>query len=146
VVEVGDRIEIIVRDAAGQIVSGPAVHQITDGDIERAFATTTMELGNIVPAKSMLAQNYPNPFNPETWIPYQLAEDSDVAIRIYSVSGRMVRVLNLNQKNAGSYMSKQKAAYWNGRDDSGELVASGVYVYSIQAGAFTAVRKMVILK
>jgi hypothetical protein len=146
VVEVGDRVEITVRDAAGQIVSGPAIHQVAVDDIERAFGAMMMELGNIVPEKSMLAQNYPNPFNPETWIPYQLAEDSDVTIRIYNASGRLVRVLDLNHRNAGTYMSKQSAAYWDGRDDNGELVASGVYVYSIQAGAFTAVRKMVILK
>lgn len=146
VVEVGDRVEIIIRDTTGQIVSGPAIHQVTADDLGRALATMTMELGNIIPEKSVLAQNYPNPFNPDTWIPYQLAEEADVIIRIYSASGRLVRALDLNHRNAGTYMSKHRAAYWDGRDDNGESVASGVYVYSIQAGAFTAVRKMVILK
>jgi hypothetical protein len=146
VAEVGDGIEVIIRDATGQIVSGPSIYQVAAADVELAFATTMMELGNIVPEKSMLAQNYPNPFNPETWIPYQLAEEADVTIRIYSASGRLVRVLDLHNKNAGTYMSKHRAAYWDGRDDNGEAVASGVYVYSIQAGAFSAVRKMVILK
>ncbi len=90
-------------------------------------------------------QNYPNPFNPETWIPYQLSEDSRVAIRIYSASGQMIRKLELGHKNAGSYVAKGMAAYWDGTTDAGESASSGVYFYNIQAGNYSgAIRKMTV--
>jgi len=91
-----------------------------------------------------LYQNFPNPFNPETWIPYYLAQEKNVTISIYSTSGQLVRTLALGRKLAGSYISKENAAHWDGRDDSGEQVASGVYFYSIQAGDFAATKKMVV--
>jgi len=94
----------------------------------------------------LLHQNYPNPFNPETWIPYQLREDADVVIRIYSVDGRIVRTLELGRKTAGSYISKTEAVYWDGRDEAGEQVASGVYFYRIRAGRFTDTKKMTIAR
>ena len=93
-----------------------------------------------------LLQNYPNPFNPETWIPYQLAQTSQVTITIYSALGQTVRTLNLGQKDAGMYLSKQTSAYWDGRNATGELVSSGVYFYRIQTGAFSATKKLVVLK
>jgi len=99
-----------------------------------------------IPAETMLFQNNPNPFNPETWIPYQLAEDTDVKIKIYNVTGKLVRRLDLGRKETGLYLSKSKAAYWDGRDYLGQKVASGVYFYTLQAGKFRATRKMVILK
>ena len=98
-----------------------------------------------VPACSSLGQNYPNPFNPETWIPYQLAEGADVAIEIYSTSGRLIRVLELGYRNAGVHTTKQKAAYWDGRNDHGEPVSSGIYFYRIKAGSFTRMRKLAIV-
>ena len=91
-------------------------------------------------------QNYPNSFNPDTWIPYQLAEDVGVTIRLYNVSGRLVRTLDLGYKPTGFYATKDKAAYWDGRNEMGEEVASGVYFYSIQAGEYTATKKMVIAR
>jgi len=100
----------------------------------------------ILPEKSMLLQNYPNPFNPETWIPYQLADDSPVTISIYNAKGELVRTLNLGYQSAGVYIAKSKAAYWNGKDALGERVANGVYFYRLQAGNFSAVRKLVVLK
>ena len=98
------------------------------------------------PGEFALYQNYPNAFNPETWIPYQLPDDMDVSIRIYSVSGQLVKNLELGHKTAGFYTSKDKAAYWDGRNEAGEKVSSGVYFYTIQAGDFTATRKMVVAK
>jgi hypothetical protein len=95
---------------------------------------------------SKLYQNYPNPFNPETWIPYQLAGEAYVTIRIYNSNGQLVRILDLGYRNHGSYLDKAQAAYWDGTNERGERVASGVYFYRIQANDFTAVRKMVILK
>jgi hypothetical protein len=100
----------------------------------------------VLPSRSMLFQNYPNPFNPETWIPFQLAQDAAVKVNIYNSKGQLIRRLNLGQKHAGSYITKARAAYWNGLDEYGNRVASGLYFYSLQAGDFTATRKMVILK
>ena len=99
-----------------------------------------------IPEKSLLAQNYPNPFNPETWIPYQLAKDTTVTISIYNTKGQLIRMLHPGNKEAGIYMTKARAAYWNGKDSFGQSVASGVYYYFLRAGEFTATRKMVILK
>jgi len=98
------------------------------------------------PERAALWQNYPNPFNPETWIPYQLNRDSPVIISIYQATGQLVRRLNLGHKSAGIYVSKSLAVRWDGMDEYGEEVASGVYFYHIQAGNFKATRKMVILK
>ena len=93
-----------------------------------------------------LFPNYPNPFNPETWIPYQLASPTDVKVHIYSLDGRLVRILELGHQQAGVYQSQNKAAYWNGKNEFGERVASGIYYYTLSAGEFTATRRMVILK
>ena len=96
--------------------------------------------------KSALLQNYPNPFNPETWIPFQLAEDTEVEIDIYDISARLVKTILLGKQNAGAYINRDKAVFWNGRNEFGEKVASGVYYYTLRAGDFFATRKMVILK
>jgi hypothetical protein len=93
-----------------------------------------------------LLDNYPNPSNPETWIPYRLPEDADVTIRIYNATGQLVRTLNLGRQSAGAYIDKNKAAYWDGRTDEGSKAASGVYFYTLQAGKYTATRKMTLLK
>jgi len=93
-----------------------------------------------------LLQNFPNPFNPETWIPYQLAQGGDVVIRIYNQKGRMIRALYLGKQSAGVYVTKEKAAFWDGRDNTSERVASGVYYYTLQAGDFSDTRKMLIVK
>ena len=98
------------------------------------------------PTQFRLLANYPNPFNPETWLPYELAENGSVAIRVYSASGQLVRLLNLGNKPAGFYTTKSKAAYWDGKNEAGEQVSSGAYFYIIQAGKFTATKKMVVAK
>lgn len=104
----------------------------------------TQPLKKSQPPFFALFQNYPNPFNPETWIPYRLATDSPVMISIYNAEGQLVRTISLGNKPAGVYVTKESAAYWNGRDGLGENVASGVYYYTLQAGDFRATRKMVI--
>ena len=93
-----------------------------------------------------LLSNYPNPFNPETWIPYQLSDPAEVTVSIYSVDGKLVRTLELGQVPAGVYSEKDRAAYWDGQNEQGEPVASGVYFYTLTAGEFSATRKMVIRK
>jgi hypothetical protein len=99
-----------------------------------------------VPATTRLLQNFPNPFNPETWIPFDLAADAIVTIRIYDVKGQLVRQLDIGKQKAGSYLDKGKATYWDGKNQSGESVSSGIYFYSLKAGSFVAVRRMMILK
>ena len=96
--------------------------------------------------ETKLLPNYPNPFNPETWIPYQLSEAAHVQIRIYDVAGHLVRTLDMGTKLAGSYLSQSQAAYWDGRNDGGETVSSGIYWYELDSGSFRATRKMVIQK
>jgi len=100
----------------------------------------------VLPSRTLLLQNYPNPFNPETWIPFQLAERSDVSIFIYNVKGDLVRTLYPGYKDAGSYILKGKAAYWDGRDDFGNRVASGVYFCQLKAGDSKDTRKIVLMK
>ncbi len=96
--------------------------------------------------RSALLQNFPNPFNPETWIPYQLKQDSNVKIMIFAENGQLVRTLNLGYKQAGYYIDKNRSAYWDGKNESGELVHSGVYFYSINTSDFHATKKMILKK
>jgi hypothetical protein len=98
------------------------------------------------PQKLTLLQNYPNPFNPETWIPYKLNQNSDVEVRIYNVNGQLVQTLYMGKQSPGNYVTKEKAAYWDGRNRTGEKVTSGVYFYQLLARNNSIVRKMVILK
>ena len=100
----------------------------------------------IPPKASVLHQNYPNPFNPETWIPYGLSEASNIRIEIYSLSGQLIRTLDLGYKRPGFYTRRDNAAYWDGINERGEEVASGVYFYTIKAGDFSATRKMTVLR
>jgi hypothetical protein len=99
-----------------------------------------------LPKAFALLQNYPNPFNPETWIPYELSSPADVTISIFSVNGQMVRHLELGSKMPGHYVDTSKAAYWDGKNESGEMVSSGIYFYQLRAGHDAAVRKMIIVK
>ncbi len=96
--------------------------------------------------RTALLQNFPNPFNPETWIPYTLADNTDVNVRIYDVEGKLVRNLDIGYQRSGRYISREKAVYWDGRDQLGESVSSGVYFYTLKADGFSDTRRMVILK
>ena len=106
----------------------------------------TAQLPVTASKEDILAANFPNPFNPETWIPYQLASDADVTLTIHSLDGQLVRRLALGHQVAGTYYSRSRAAYWDGKNDLGEPVASGVYFYTLTARDFTATRKMLIRK
>ena len=120
----------------------------SDGSIafRQGIANLQRLLASLLPEKTALLANYPNPFNPETWIPYHLAEAADVTVRIYAADGALVRTLALGHQVAGIYESRARAAYWDGRNELGESVASSVYFYTFQAGDFTATRKMLIRK
>ena len=131
--------EIGIRDRAGNFNTYDFTETIRFEVIENAPAAPTI-------VRNALLPNYPNPFNPETWIPYQLAKESNVSISIYSVDGKMVRNLNLGYQLAGIYQSRGKAAYWDGKNGIGEQVVSGIYFYTLTAKDFSATRKMLILK
>ena len=113
---------------------------------QRGVSVLEHLLAALTPQATALLPNYPNPFNPETWIPYQLAHDSEVKISIYDARGSVVRVLTLGHQSAGYYTNRSRAAYWDGRNTFGERVASGVYFYQLQAGNVSSLRKMTILK
>lgn len=119
-----------------------------DGSLvfRQGIANLQRLLITITPQQTALLANYPNPFNPETWIPYQLAAAADVTLTIYAIDGELVRTLALGQQPGGMYQSKSRAAYWDGKNELGELVASGLYFYTLTADDFTATRKMLILK
>ena len=108
--------------------------------LEQLLATLT------IPTETRLLANYPNPFNPETWLPYQLSEPAEVTLRIYFMDGTLVRTLSLGHQPAGTYQKRSRAAYWDGQNEQGERVASGVYFFTLSAGDFTATRKMLIRK
>ena len=159
---------ILVAGALGQAQAAPSLHptalttfttadvrewltqahglDLTDPKLQNGIRFLEQLLLAIVPKETALLPNYPNPFNPETWIPYHLAKDADVALTIYAIDGQVVRRLALGHQPAGRYQTRSRAAYWDGRNAFGEPVASGVYFYTITAGDFTATRKMLIRK
>jgi hypothetical protein len=93
------------------------------------------------PTEFALFQNYPNPFNPETTIKYHLAEGSDVQLRIYNIVGQVVRTLVSERQSAGRYQIR-----WEGTDDRGMQVSSGIYFYHVSAGKFQDQRRLMLLK
>ena len=124
------------------------LHAESDGSSKywRAIAFLEYLITAARPNQTVLLANYPNPFNPETWIPYQLSEPTEVTLHIYAVDGALVRALALGHQPAGIYHSRARAVYWDGKNEAGEAVASGIYFYTLSTGNFTATRKMLILK
>ena len=120
----------------------------SDGSLkyQRAIALLESVLTAMRPEQTQLLANYPNPFNPETWLPYHLANPSDVVITIYDVRGRVVRRLALGHQREGYYVNRSRAGYWDGRNAVGEGVASGIYFYQFEADNNSLLRKMLILK
>ena len=134
----------VSQNVAGSNFNPINISQVNFNELSKVSVQNgTLE---ILPAYTKVLQNYPNPFNPDTWLPYQLAQDAPVTISIYNTKGQLLRTLHLGNQNAGIYMAKDKAAYWDGKDDLGQKVASGVYYYTLQVGNFISTRKMVILK
>jgi hypothetical protein len=119
--------DVVVSDSSGNLISAQIIY-------------------NPMVEDTILLANYPNPFNPETWIPFQLKESSDVAITIYDQTGHLIKRINLGRKEAGRYVKKGDAVYWDGKNENGESVAGGLYFYTITAGNFKATRKMIVIK
>ncbi len=119
-----------------------------DGSLafQQGIANLEQLLALFIPEETALLHNYPNPFNPETWIPYQLTEPAEVTLTIHSVNGTVVRMLALGHQPAGIYQTRTRAAYWDGKNEVGESVASGVYFYTLTAGDFNATGKMMVRK
>ena len=118
----------------------------TDATFQRGIIFLEHLLATLTPKETTLLPNYPNPFNPETWIPYHLAHAADVVLTIYDTRGTVVRRFELGHQPAGFYTTRAKAGYWDGRNATGESVASGVYFCQLRAGDYSALRRMVILK
>ena len=159
---------VMVAGALGNAAAAPALHpqvllmftaagvqqwlsqaqslNLTDVTSQKGILFLRQLLDALIPKETALLSNYPNPFNPETWIPYQLAKPADVTLTIYGVNGQVIRQLALGHQLAGTYQSKSRAAYWNGHNNVGERVASGIYFYTLTAGEFTSTRKMLIRK
>ena len=145
VVQVGDVVEVRVLGPDGNIESQTLSVKVTPEHLANAVLSVNLDgIGH--PNQDLLLQNYPNPFNPETWIPYQLSEDSLVSVSIYDTTGQLVRTLPLGFQAAGFYNSQSRAAYWDGRNALGERVASGLYFYQLTTGEFQQTKRMLILK
>jgi hypothetical protein len=115
---------------------------VFDGD---NLSNPALVLGSLevqtTPTEFALLQNYPNPFNPETTIKYNLAEGAGVQLRIYNIVGQVVRTLVSEQQSAGRYQVR-----WDGTDDRGSAVSSGIYFYQVSAGSFSDVKRLMLLK
>ena len=132
------------QDGSVVITRDSASHQTRIWNVRSLLFPKPVLLGAI--KQTALLPNFPNPFNPETWIPYHLAEAAHVRIRIYDVAGHLVRTLDLGPKLAGSYLSREQAAYWDGRNGMGESVSSGVYFYTLEAGNYRRTRRMTVVR
>ena len=159
---------VSVAGALGDVAAAPSLHpqalamltatdvgewlvqaqtlDLTDATSQRGVLFLNQLLAALTPKETALLPNYPNPFNPETWIPYRLAEDAVVTLTIYDTNGIMVRRQDLGHQSAGFYESRSQAIHWDGRNEFGEGVASGVYFYRLSAGNDSATRKMLIVK
>ncbi len=151
-----------VKNTYGQISVTTPIEEVTEKEKEKVVPDKTeIEPPNVVvvpklPEKFLLAQNFPNPFNPDTWIPYALPEGRHVIVKIYNISGQLVRTLDFGDKPAGEYFTRQKAVYWDGKDQTGISVSTGLYFYTLKAGGFDtqatqpkdfiATRRMLIVK
>ena len=145
VVQVGDEIEVYAIGPDGVVESPTLNYKVTPEHLADAVMSVSLDsIGK--PKLTQLLQNYPNPFNPETWIPYQLSEDSPVSVSIYDATGALVRTLSLGMQSAGFYNSRGRAAYWDGRSTNGESVASGTYFYHLSTPSFHQTRRLVIIK
>ncbi len=135
---------IVVRRALNELEAVPEKSLSVEVTIQ--FLRAWLANANQDVRETRLLPNYPNPFNPETWIPYQLAEAADVSMEIYEVSGRLVRTIPIGFKPVGYYLTRERAAYWDGRNETGEPVSSGVYFLQFSAGDFTTTQRVVIVK
>ena len=141
--KVGDVIEIVAHSPNPYVGVRPVPQIVVSAEqvLTSRISLPDLELYEI-PSETELLANYPNPFNPETWIPYRLAKAAEVTLDIYDTNGSLVRTIDVGFKPAAVYESRASAIYWDGRNNYGERVASGVYFYHLSAGDYSATRKM----
>ena len=144
--KIGDVLEIRADSPSTLVGIRPVQHVVTSEDVLNSRISLADLVTYEIPAQTELLANYPNPFNPETWIPYRLAEDASVSVTIYGASGSLVRTIDVGFTPAAVYEGRSDAIYWDGRNNFGEQVSSGIYFYHLNAGDFSATRKMVIVK
>ena len=137
----GDEVLIRFRLYSDSFVNGWG--WTIDNLLIQESTTTSVPGGADLPAAFSLHANYPNPFNPSTTITYDLPQHTDVELSVYDVAGRLVRtLLHQQEQAAGTY-----ALTWDGRNDAGQTVASGMYLYRISTSAgFNETRRMVLIK
>jgi hypothetical protein len=128
-----------VKNAIYAPITEPGVYAAFTNNIITDVDDDTQ--GNTHPYRFELSQNYPNPFNPVTTIEYRLTERSRVTIEVYNVVGQRVRTLVDEEQSAGSYRIT-----WDGADDCGRPVATGIYLYRFCAGDYTETKKMLLVK
>ncbi len=141
-----DNVTTLTRFTVEQWIQDAKELNLYDPTLQQGILVLEQLLATLIPEKTVLLPNYPNPFNPETWIPFELAIPGDITIQIHSSDGQLVRNFHLGFHSAGVYQSRDKAAFWNGKNNIGESVSSGLYFYTLTAGDFTATRKMIIRK
>jgi hypothetical protein len=139
------KVDLLVLEVKGADLSSLKIKQAILVDREACILPVKILAGEereaLRPESFSLSQNYPNPFNPQTQIKYALPYDCDVKVSIYNILGRRVRVLVDEHQSAG-----YRSVHWDGKDEQGDDVASGIYFYKIQAGDFQKTKKMVLLK
>ena len=144
--QIGDSLEVSARSPDPSIGVQPLRYTVTAEDVKRSQIQLPTLVAYEIPAKTELLPNYPNPFNPETWIPYQLSEGSTVTVQIYDIRGHLIRTIEVGHKPMGYYLTRERAVYWDGRNEKGERISSGVYFYTLITGHYTQTRRMVIVK
>jgi hypothetical protein len=143
VVSGGESLLIDAVTADGYPLGGIRPERVTGAELRDAFKVVTLDFR---PTRARLLPNYPNPFNPETWIPFELAQAGQVDLRVYGLAGQLVRRIDLGARGPGYYVTRADAARWDGRNDAGETVGSGVYMVELRAGASRDVRRLLIGK
>ena len=135
-----DYLRVKMKDGSHQIIPLQSINKITFSDVTSVDDKTVMKFGNLIKTFALL-QNYPNPFNPTTTIEYTIPRASVVTIRIYDITGRMVRVLDNGLQEAGDHR-----ALWDGKNNAQQLAASGMYIYEIRFEGSVLARKMMLMK
>lgn len=135
-----DYLRIKMKNGSLQSIPLQSINKITFSDLTAVGDRTVLKFGDILKTLTLL-QNYPNPFNPTTRIAYHISRPNVVEIRIYDITGRVVRVLERSYQQAGDHLVQ-----WDSRNDAGQMVASGMYVYEIRFEGSVLTRKMMLLK
>lgn len=117
------------------------VSVVGEGTVNENASSSLVADVSQVPTEFTLHSNYPNPFNPTTTIAYDLPQEAKVTVQVFNALGQMVRTLVSSEQKAGKYRLQ-----WDSRSDAGNVVASGVYLYRIQAGSFVQTKKMLLVK